>query len=379
MILGLLAIPLLILINGFFVASEFALVALRRTRVEEMVNSGVPRSKNLLEAVSELDRSVAAAQLGITVASLALGLVSEPVLHALIEPIFDPLFDRLPENWRTTVSHTVSFATTLILMTYMHVVFGEQMPKMAALQSSERVGLMVSRPTNLFARLAKPIIKILNGSSAVFLRWLGFRPVGHDQEVHTVDELRLLIEDTEEAGLIEKEAAEFVQNIFELSSKKVHDVMVPWDRVMALELRLSPEQILEKIRDGSHTRMPIYENDPNNIVGIVNSKDLFFMFSLRGLVNLYDTRLDATFVEPDLPVSHALRLLRKSRQPMAIVRDADKKVCGILTLEDVLEEIVGDIEDEHDDPGRRQNLLKKLMQRSGQHPKATRPPGLGGM
>jgi putative hemolysin len=379
MVLGLLVVPLLILINGFFVASEFALVALRRTRVEEMVNRGVPRSKNLLEAVDHLDRSVAAAQLGITVASLALGLVSEPVLHALIEPILDPLFDQLRESWRRPVSHGVSFGLTLILMTYMHVVFGEQMPKMAALQSSERIGLLVARPTNLFARLALPIIRLLNGSSAVFLRWLGFRPVGHDQEVHTIDELRLLIEDTEEAGLIEAEAAEYVRNVFELSGKKVRDIMIPWERVMSLELTMTGEKILEKVREGSHTRMPVYHEDPNNIVGIVNSKDLFFMFSLKGLVNLEDTRFDATFLEPDLPVSQALRLFRKSRQPMAIVRDGDKKVLGLLTLEDVLEEIIGDIEDEHDDPVRRRALIAKLARKSGINPRLNRPPSLGGM
>ena len=157
-------------------------------------------------------------------------------------------------------------------------------------------------------------------------------------------------------------------NVFELSNKKLRDVMVPWAKVMTLELSTPPDKVLEAVRDGSHTRMPVYEGDANNVVGIVNSKDLFFLFSLKGLVNLDDARYDATFVDPEMPVSHALRMFRKTRRPMVIVRDSSRTVLGILTLEDVLEEIVGDIEDEHDDPARRRMLLTK-SRRSGVAPK----------
>ena len=365
---GLATIPVLIVVNGFFVASEFALVALRRTRVEEMVNTNVPRSKSLLEAIDQLDRSVAAAQLGITVASLALGLLSEPSLHALITPLLTPLVGGVPDAWQVPLLRFLSIGLTLSLVTYMHVVFGEQLPKMAALQSAERIGLYVAGPTNTFARLTHPLIRLMNGSSEFCLRRLGFRASGQDQEVHTVDELRLLIEDTEEAGLLDPEAADYVLNVFELSNKKLRDVMVPWSKVMSLEISMAPEKVLEAVRDGSHTRMPVYDGDPNNIVGIVNSKDLFFLFSLKGLVNLDDARYDATFVDPEMPVSHALRMFRKTRRPMVIVRDSTRTILGILTLEDVLEEIIGDIEDEHDDPTRRRNLLIK-SRRSGVTPR----------
>ncbi|MEO2092161.1 MAG: CNNM domain-containing protein, partial [Gemmataceae bacterium] len=184
--LGLVLIPLLIVVNGYFVAAEFALVALRRTRVEELVSQNVPRARALLEAVTELDRSVAAAQLGITVASLALGFVSEPALHTLLEP----LFRSLPAGWgSTTVRHVASVALTLSLITYMHVVFGEQMPKIAALQSSEKIGLWVARPLNLFARCAKPLIRLMNGSSSLFLRAFGYKATDSHGEIYTVDEL----------------------------------------------------------------------------------------------------------------------------------------------------------------------------------------------
>jgi putative hemolysin len=362
---ALMLIPLLVAINGYFVAAEFALVAVRRTRVEELVNQGKPRAKRLLTALDDLNTSVAAAQLGITLASLALGLFSEPALSELITP----LLTNLPESWQAAVGKTLSITITLSLVTYLHVVFGEQMPKIAALQSSEKIALWTAYPLWIFARFTSPVIRVMNGSSNVFLRWCGFKASDEHGEVHTVDELRILIEDTEEAGLIDPEAADYLLNVFALSNKTVRDVMVPWEKVMALEVRTPPDQVLQAVRDGAHTRMPVYEGEPNNIIGVVNTKDLFFLFSLRNIVNLDDARYDAQFLDPNLSVSHALRHMRKSRHAMAIVRDAESKVLGILTLEDVLEEIVGDIEDEQDDPARRRMLLTRAARRRWNPPR----------
>ncbi|MFO0852451.1 MAG: hemolysin family protein [Gemmataceae bacterium] len=358
--LGLVLIPVLVAVNGFFVAAEFALVAVRRTRVEELVNRGTPRAKALLAAIDRLDDSVAAAQLGITVASLALGLVSEPALHGLVAP----LFAALPDGWQGPVSRTASVALTLALVTYLHVVFGEQMPKLAALQSSERLALWTAGPVNLFARLTGPVVRLMNGSSTKFLRWFGYKGDSGAGEVHSIEELRLLVEDTEEAGLIDPDAADVVLNVFALSNKRVRDVMVPWDKVMALELGTPADKILEAVREGAHTRMPVYQSTPDNIVGVVNTKDLFFLFSLKGVVVLDDAIYPAQYLPPDEPVSVALKLFRRSRRPMAVVRDDADKVLGILTLEDVLEEIIGDIEDEQDDPARRRALLAAARRRS---------------
>jgi CBS domain containing-hemolysin-like protein len=365
---GLALIPLLVILNGVFVAAEFALVAVRRSRVEELVNMGKPRAKALLAAVDKLNDSVGAAQLGITLASLALGLVSEPALHGLIAP----LFSGLPEGWHGPVSRTLSVALTLALVTYLHVVFGEQMPKIAALQSSEQIALWLATPLAAFARVARPAIWLMNGSSNLFLRWCGYKPEADNGEVHSVEELRLIIEDTEEAGLLDSEAADYVMNVFALSDKAVCDIMVPWDKVMALELTTPPERILEAVREGSHTRMPVYEGTPDNIVGVVNTKDLFFLFSLKGVVVLEDAIYPAQFLPPDEPVSTALRLFRRTHRPMAVVRKTDGQVLGILTLEDVLEEIIGDIEDEHDDPARRRAWIARVLRRPGAN--QPRPP-----
>ena len=364
--LGLLSIPALVTLNGFFVAAEFALVAVRKTRVEEMVNQGVPRAKAVEGAVDNLDRTIAATQLGITLASIALGWVGEWALARLMEP----WFDFLPASQAFITRHTLAVAISFTLVTFLHVVFGELIPKAIALQTPDKTALWVSPPLNLFSRVTHPIITVMNGLANWLIRRLGYMPSGEGDEVHSLEELRLLVEDTGEAGLLSPEAAATVLNVFALTDKKVRDAMVPWDKVMALELTTPADKVLEAVREGAHTRMPVYQGSPENIVGIVNSKDLFYLFSLRGVVVLEDALYDAQFLPPDVPVAVALRLFRRTHRPMAVVRDPDTKAAlGILTLEDVLEEIIGDIEDEQDDPARRRELLAKLWRRGGPPPR----------
>jgi putative hemolysin len=348
---GLISIPILVAINGYFVAAEFALVAIRRSRVQELTNQNLPGAASLLHAVSNLNKSVAACQLGITVASLALGFVSEPAIHRLIHP----LFTTLPPEW----TRVLSIVITLLLITYMHVVFGEQMPKIAALQASESIGLWVARPVNLFGRVTGPLIRLMNGSSSWFLRRLGYKTEGDEGEIHTVDELALLVEDSEEAGEIDPDAADMVLNVFALADKTVRDCMVPRDKMAALDVNSPPDKVMEVARLGAHTRLPVFDGNLDRVVGIVNTKDLFFLFSTSGAVLLEDALYPATFLDPDEPVANAFRLFRKSHRPMAVVRDSAGSVLGLITLEDVLEEIVGDIEDEHDVPVPKLKLARR--------------------
>ena len=345
-VFGLIAVPALVALNGYFVAAEFALVAIRRTRVQEMVNQGRVGAKALMHALENLNRSVAACQLGITVASLALGYVSEPALAGLLRP----LFAAMPDDLQGPFTHAISILITLAIITYLHVVFGEQMPKLAALQTSETIALWVAGPLNGFTRVASPLITLMNGSSGWMLRRLGYKADEDEGEVHTVDELRLLVEDTEEAGLLDPEQADMVLNVFGLSNKTVASCMVPLEKMIALPLSSPPEKVLEIARLGAHTRMPVYDGTPDNIVGIVNTKDLFFLFSTSGAVLLEDAIYPATFLDPEESVGNAFKLFRRSHRPMTIIRDEHGKVHGLITLEDVLEEIVGDIEDEHDVP-----------------------------
>jgi CBS domain containing-hemolysin-like protein len=344
-LLALLTIPALVVLNGLFTAAEFALVSVRKTRVEELVARGVKGARAVEAALNSLDRSIAATQLGITLASIGLGFLGEPALADLLRP----LFGFLPSTWRAISSHTVATVLAFLLITFCHVVFGELIPKSLAIQTSDRTALWLSGPLLFFARLSRPLILLMNGTGNWLLRLLGYRPVSGEDMAHSVEELQLLIEDTEEAGILDPDQAEFVQNVFELSEKQVKACMVPRDKMASLEVSTPPDKVLEAVRSGAHTRMPVYEGDLNRIVGIVNTKDLFHLFSLQGVVILHDALYPALFLPPDETIANALRLFRKARRPMALVRD-DDVILGLITLEDVLEEIVGDIEDEHDWP-----------------------------
>jgi CBS domain containing-hemolysin-like protein len=355
--LALLAVPALVALNGFFVAAEFALVAVRKTRVAEMVGQGVSRAGAVREAVAHLDRSIASTQLGITLASIALGWVGEPALARLIEPLGRAL---LPVAWAAAAAHTAAVALAFALITFMHVVFGELIPKTLALRTPDRTSLWVAGPLNVFTRMSRPFLFLMNGTGAALLRCLGHRPTGSEGQVHSVEELSLLIEDTREAGVLSPAQAEFVRKVFRLSGKRVGDCMVPRERMAALELRTPPEQVLEVVRRSAHTRMPVYDGEPDNVVGIVNTKDLFYLFSLKGVVVLEDALYPPLFLRPDADVANALELFRAQRKLMAVVRDGEGRVQGLITMEDLLEEIVGDIEDEHDRPTPRLQLRRRV-------------------
>jgi putative hemolysin len=222
-----------------------------------------------------------------------------------------------------------------------------------ALQSPDRTALWIARPFEVFLKLTRPLVVVIYGTANFFLRLLGIQPASGTQLVHSVAELALLIEDTEEAGILDPEQADIVQNVFRLSNKTVRHCMVPREKMAILELTTPEAKVLEAVRSGAHTRMPVYEGEIDHIVGIVNTKDLFFLFSLRGVVVLEDALYPALFLKPEESVANALRLFRKAHRPMAVIREESGHVLGLVTLEDILEEIIGDIEDEHDRPGPR--------------------------
>jgi len=348
-VVGLLTIPALILLNGLFVAAEFALVSVRKTRIEELAGQGVAGARAVLNTIRNLSRSIAATQLGITLTSLGLGFVVEPSLASL----FQRGLVWLTGGEHLVIAHSLAATVAFILITFLHVVFGELIPKTIALQIPDRAALWLARPLTIFAIVTRPMILLMTSLANVILRWLGYQRVTGEEMVHSVEELMLLIEDTEEAGILDEDQAEFVQNVFRLSNKRVADCMVPRDKMATLELHTPPDKVLEAVRTGAHTRMPIYDTDPNDIVGIVNTKDLFYLFSLQGVVVLQDALYPALFLKPEENLDNALRLFRKAKRPMALVRDDEGVILGLITLEDVLEEIVGDIEDEHDQPMRR--------------------------
>jgi len=361
-VLLLLTIPALVALNGLFVAAEFSLVAVRRTRIEQLVNQGVKKARYVESAIAGINRTIAATQLGITLASIALGFVGEPALARLIEP----LLLRIPEAWRLVTGHTLAVTIAFMLITFMHVVFGELIPKTVALQVPERTALLLARPLLLFTWLTRPFTVTMNVTGNALLHKAGYTAASGENMIHSVEELLLLIEDTEEAGLLDPEQADLVENVFELSGKRVRDCLVPRDKMASLDLNTPPEQILEIVRQGAHTRLPVYDGELDSIVGIVNTKDLFYLFSLKGVIVLGDALYPPLYLKPDETMANALRLFKRAHRPMALVRDDKGSILGLITLEDVLEEIVGDIEDEHDRPTPR--LVRPIRRPAGVRP-----------
>jgi putative hemolysin len=340
----LISVPILVALNAFFVAAEFALVSVRWTRVEQLVSSGKWGARTLRYAVEHMDDALAAAQLGITFASLALGWIGEPVIAHVLEP----LFAAIPGPWGTAVTHGFAIGIAFLLITYLHVVLGEQVPKVTAIDRAEDVGLFVAGPLMAFARLSRPFIAVIRESSNGVMRSLRLPPISPTKMVHSVDELRMLVEETREAGVIAEDQASYVRNVLQISDKRVREAMVPREKVVTIPLTATEEEVLATARVTAHTRMPVWEGNPDNIMGIVNTKDLFHLFSQKGLVILEDAVYPAIFVHPDQRVGWLLQTFKREKRQMAVVRDSQGRFLGIVTLEDILEEIVGEIEDEHD-------------------------------
>src|SRR6266487_2853335 len=343
-VLGVLVLLGLVMLNGYFVAAEFALVTVRWTRIEELVGRGKFGARAVKHALENLDDAIAAAQLGITFASLALGWLGEPALARMLEP----LFAHLPPLWGFTLRHASALVLAYLVLTYMHVVLGEQAPKALAIRRGEDVALFVAGPLLAFGRASRPLIRAIAGSSTWLVGLLRLPSPAPEKEVHSAQELRMLVDESQLTGVIPADQADYVRNVFRLSDKQVRDVMIPRGRVVTLSLKASEEEVLATARETAHTRLPVWEDDPDHIVGIVNTKDLFHLFSLRGIVLLMDAMYPAIFVDPEQPVARLLGTFKRSRRQMAVVRDGDGKFLGIVTLEDILEEIVGEIGDEHD-------------------------------
>jgi magnesium and cobalt exporter, CNNM family len=343
-LLGLLAVPLLVAMNAFFVAAEFSLVTVRWTRVEELVEEKKFGALAVRYAVENLDDAIAATQVGITFASLALGWVGEPTLAHLLQP----LFAGMPAWWSDAATHAVAIGIAFLGITFMHVVLGEQVPKGIAIERAEDIALLTAGPLLAFGRVFRPFIRVISVVTNGVVKALRLPPLGQRHLVHSVDELTMLLEETKAAGAITPDEASYARNVFELSEKTAQEIMVPREKVVMLSVLASEEEVLATARDSAHTRMPVWEGTQDNIVGIVNTKDLFHLFSLKGLVILMDAMYPALMVAPDVSLARLLLLFRREKRPMAVVRDRAGQFLGIVTLEDVLEEIVGEIEDEHD-------------------------------
>lgn len=344
--LRLIAVFLLVLANGFFVAAEFSLVSVRRTRIAELLAQGNSAARWVHRAIENPDRVIAATQLGITLASLALGWIGEPALAHLLAPIIE-LF---PAAAQAEFSHSLSAGISFAVITFLHVVIGELAPKSIALQDPERTSLVIARPTVWAEWIFKPFIWALNGTGNFLLRMVGVEPASGHELVHSVEELKMLVTASAEGGVVEVEESEMLHAIFDLSVLLTRQVMVPRTEVIAVEADTRLDEIITLARDSTYTKFPVYEEDLDQVLGIVHVKDLLRAMErpdCEGCV-ARDLMRDTIFVPETIPVSALLQRFRDHRQHIAIVLDEFGGTAGLVTLEDLLEEIVGEVSDPFD-------------------------------
>ncbi len=346
--LKLFAVVFLVLANGFFVAAEFSLVAVRRSRVEQMLAEGNRFAPAVMHGVKHLDMYLAACQLGITLASLALGWIGEPALATLIEPVFQAL----PSEWALVSSHTIAITIAFTIITILHIVIGELAPKSMALQRTESTALAVALPLRIFLIVFRPAIFILNSTGNLLIRAAGMRPASTEEQVHSVEELRYLVVASREAGVLDEVESEMVGRAFQFGETRAHQVMAPRTEIIAVSADASVEDALEYVIKGGHSRLPVYEANVDYIVGILHLRDLVTATrSGHDVQAEVRTIMREPLVLPEtVSIETVLAELRRKRTQMAILIDEHGGTAGLVTLKDLVEQIVGDVSDEFEQP-----------------------------
>jgi CBS domain containing-hemolysin-like protein len=345
----LLAIILLVLLNAFFVGAEFALVRSRRTRLEAMVRSGDRLARFAVRAASNISRILSASQLGVTLASLGLGWVAE----STVGDVFANMFSYLPFPIEMSLRLTLGAGLALVVVTYLHVVFGELTPKAAALNHPEALARWLAPPLLFFAWITKPFTYSLNRSSQVILRLLGQEKAGSEEAVHSPEEIRLLVEQSQESGQMGVHDADLIDAVFEFSEKNAREVMTPRTELVALPVEATLSEVLGVVQESGLSRYPVYDESIDNIIGVVLAKDLLKLLAPRANTEAFDlpSIMRPVHVIPgSREVEEVLADFKRLKEHMAVVLDEYGGTAGVVTMEDLLEEIVGEILDEYDTP-----------------------------
>ncbi|MBM7600635.1 CBS domain containing-hemolysin-like protein [Virgibacillus halotolerans] len=342
-VIQLFLVAILILLTAFFVATEFAIVKVRMTRINQLVADGNKKAINAKKLVDNLDAYLSACQLGITVTSLGLGWLGEPAIEALLTPVFEYL------SLNAAVTKILSFAIAFFIITFLHVVIGELAPKTIAIQKAEAILLMLAKPLIGFYKVMYPFIWLLNGSARLFIRLFGYKPVQEHEVAHSEEELRLILSQSYKSGEINKAEMTYVNNIFEFDERLAKEIMVPRTEMVCFFKEDSFEANIKVIYDGQFTRYPVADKDKDNIVGLVNLKEVFTgHFDEEKPVSIDKYIRPIIHVSEATPIKQLLLKMQKERIHMAIVNDEYGGTAGLVTVEDILEEIVGEIRDEFD-------------------------------
>ena len=345
-----LLVVFLVLANGFFVASEFALVAVRKSRIEALAAEGDAAAKRLLLMLNNLSGYISATQLGITLSSLGLGWVGEPVVAALIEPGLSYLGEVLGAAFLSSgpILHTISFTIAFSLITFLHIVFGELAPKTAALELSERVSFVVASPLRLFYNIFSYPIRMLDWTGTKTVRLFGLQASGEHGSSYSEDEIRGLIKLSQESGHLNEEEQRLINRVFEFSETTVKEAMIPRTEIVAVPESCSFDEIVEAFQQHGYSRLPVYRGSLDDIAGFVHTKDLVAYTKKQKTFKIADVIHKPNYVVDTAHLEDVLRQMQNEKFHFGFVVDEHGGIEGIITLEDLLEEIVGDISDEHD-------------------------------
>lgn len=339
----LVAVIILIFANAFFVAAEFAIVKVRSAQITPLAEKNNRSAKTVVKLLSNLDAYLSASQVGITMTSLGLGWVGEPVTAKLLEPVFT--FFGL-ENAKTI--HTLSVIIGFVFLTFLHISLGEQAPKMLAIKNPKSTSLVIAIPLNLFYITFKPVVWLLNHAANFILRLLGIQQVTESERINSEEELRMLIAEGRKSGAIDQTEHQLIEKIFEFNDKQASEIMVPRNHMVAININDSRDKIFRIVTEEGFSRIPVYKDTIDNIVGIIYSKDLISAAEHKELITLNDIIRPAFFVSSTKQIGNLLKEMQRSKVHMAVVVDEYGGVEGLVTIEDIVEEIVGEIQDEYD-------------------------------
>jgi CBS domain containing-hemolysin-like protein len=344
MALDILFTLLLVLLNGFFVAAEFAIVKVRGAQVDLKASQGDGRAKVAQGILENLDAYLSACQLGITIASLGLGWVGESIVAEILIGLFEKWNITLPD---ATV-HKISIVIAFSLITTMHIVVGEQAPKTMGIRFSYATTMFVAYPLRIFYLILRPFIWMLNALSNSFLRIIGIKPSA-EQDIHTEEELRMILTESEEGGAIKPSEHELIQNVFEFDDRIVKQIMVPRTKISAIDIEDTDDEIIDKVLEEGYSRMPVYEDSLDNIIGIIHAKDLLKVLRQNKFTGIKDLLRPVHYIPGSKRINELLREFQIQHIQIAIVTSEHGGTAGLVTMEDIIEELVGEIQDEYDE------------------------------
>ena len=340
---NLVIVSILLLVNGFFVSAEFAIVRARRAKIEQLTKDGNVDAKLALKALEDMNFFIAAVQVGVTIASIGIGWFGSPAIEKLVQPLLTHL-----STTNAYLAHTVTAVIAFLMITFLHVVIGEQVPKCIALQYPERISLYVAKPMDMFMTISKPFVWALNKACNGILRLLRV-PVSSARMIHTIEDLDLLVDSSYDEGVLNETEKDMLHNVFKFSDLTAREVMIPRTDMICVSKDISIDELNEVATENQYTRYPVYDGDIDHITGLIHVKDLYSLSLKNEVCPIEKIQRKILLVPETITMDNLVMEFKKQKSQMAVVVDEFGGTSGIITLEDVLEEIFGDVQDEFDE------------------------------